>query len=224
MKFGERVSAILGIYKSIYWNLKLFGIRKGLRLPILFGSRCKVVIDKSSSVTVPELSPFGSIKIGVNYGPFDKGQHSKTQFILKNNATVTFKGKCNINAGGTINIISGKCTLGDNFAANACFLLSCEKQISIGDNVLFGWDCTVIDGDGHMINDVAGHCCNEAESIYIGNHVWVAAHASILKGTKISNDSVVGYGSIVTKKFSDNGIIIAGSPAKIVKEQIAWKR
>jgi len=42
----------------------------------------------------------------------------------------------------------------------------------------------------------------------------------INKNTKISDDSIVGWGSIVTKKFEDKNIIIAGTPAKIVKRNI----
>ena len=31
-------------------------------------------------------------------------------------------------------------------------------------------------------------------------------------------------GSIVTKKFNQEDIIIAGSPAKIIKENVSWDR
>lgn len=44
------------------------------------------------------------------------------------------------------------------------------------------------------------------------------------KNTKIPDDSIVGWGSIVTKVFHEPNIILAGIPAKIVKRGINWDR
>jgi virginiamycin A acetyltransferase len=53
-------------------------------------------------------------------------------------------------------------------------------------------------------------------SVIIGNNVWIGDRVLILSGAHISDGSVIGAGSIVTKNcplFS----IVAGSPAKIIK-------
>lgn len=44
------------------------------------------------------------------------------------------------------------------------------------------------------------------------------------KNTKIPDDSIVGWGSIVTKVFHEPNIILAGIPAKIIKRGINWDR
>ena len=44
-----------------------------------------------------------------------------------------------------------------------------------------------------------------------------------MKDVKISRNSVVAYGSLVTKKFEQENVLLAGIPAKIVKENIYWK-
>lgn len=46
----------------------------------------------------------------------------------------------------------------------------------------------------------------------------------ILKGSQISNNTVVGAGTIVTKKYEEPNCILAGNPAKIVKRNIDWDR
>jgi serine acetyltransferase len=38
------------------------------------------------------------------------------------------------------------------------------------------------------------------------------------------NNSVVATGSVVVKKFMEEGVTIAGNPTKIVKRGINWKR
>lgn len=50
----------------------------------------------------------------------------------------------------------------------------------------------------------------------VGNDVLIGANAVILEGVKIGNGSVVGAGSVVTKDVPP-GVVVAGSPAKIIK-------
>ena len=49
-----------------------------------------------------------------------------------------------------------------------------------------------------------------------------SAKSSLLKGSYVNTGSVVGYGSVVTRKFIEKNIIIAGNPARKVKENIFW--
>jgi acetyltransferase-like isoleucine patch superfamily enzyme len=47
--------------------------------------------------------------------------------------------------------------------------------------------------------------------------VWIAANTTILKGTKICDNTVVASNSLLNKEFQEGNCIIAGSPAKVVK-------
>ena len=46
----------------------------------------------------------------------------------------------------------------------------------------------------------------------------------IFKGAVIPDGSVVGAGSLVNKKFEEENILIAGSPAKKIRSDIEWRR
>jgi acetyltransferase-like isoleucine patch superfamily enzyme len=59
------------------------------------------------------------------------------------------------------------------------------------------------------------------EPIKIGNHVWIGMNSTILKGVTLGDNSIVAAGSVVTKSFPNN-VLIAGVPAKIIKENINW--
>lgn len=50
----------------------------------------------------------------------------------------------------------------------------------------------------------------------IGDDVLIGANAVILEGVKVGNGSVIAAGSIVTKDVP-SGVVVAGSPAKIIK-------
>ena len=44
----------------------------------------------------------------------------------------------------------------------------------------------------------------------------------VLKGSTVGADSIVGTGSLLTGKTYDSNSVIAGSPAKIVKQHVSW--
>lgn len=58
---------------------------------------------------------------------------------------------------------------------------------------------------------------------YIGNRCFVGANAIIMPGVKIGDECIVGSGAIVTKDVPSN-TIVAGNPARIIKENIHTKR
>lgn len=117
-----------------------------------------------------------------------------------------------------------KIDIGDNiiFCGARLFLQDDNSSISIGDECMFSWGIDVWCTDVHTITDINGNPLNFGKSIEIGRHVWVGKDVKIGKNTKISDDSIVGWASVVTKKFDDKNVIIAGNPAKIVKKDINW--
>ena len=44
------------------------------------------------------------------------------------------------------------------------------------------------------------------------------------KNVSIADNSIVGWGSIVTRRFDEPNVVIAGIPARIVKRGIDWDR
>lgn len=50
----------------------------------------------------------------------------------------------------------------------------------------------------------------------IGNDVWIAAGAHVLRGVKVSDGAVIAANAVVTKNVPPYAIV-AGVPAKIVK-------
>jgi acetyltransferase-like isoleucine patch superfamily enzyme len=66
--------------------------------------------------------------------------------------------------------------------------------------------------------------------VVIEDYVWVATRAMILPGVRIGRGAVVGAGSVVTKDVAA-GTIVAGNPAKVIRErkghqvyQLAYRR
>ncbi len=121
----------------------------------------------------------------------------------------------------------GKITFGGGISVyrNLNVVAKAGKRVDIGDECMFARDIIVRNDDGHTIIDATTKdIINAPENIKIADKVWVGTRAMILKGSEIPEGSVVGAMSLVNKKFTEKNIIIAGVPAKKVRENIIWDR
>ena len=108
---------------------------------------------------------------------------------------------------------------------NLWFPNASGTKIYIGEDCMLSYGIEFRTSDGHVIYDAnTKKCLNPPDNINIGNHVWIGRNSTILKGSVISNNSVVGANSLVNKKFIEENCIIAGIPAKVVKQEINWDR
>ena len=56
------------------------------------------------------------------------------------------------------------------------------------------------------------------KDIVLGNDCWIGMNVVILPGVTLGDNTVVGAGSVVTKSFPSGHCIIAGNPAKVLKQ------
>jgi acetyltransferase-like isoleucine patch superfamily enzyme len=97
-----------------------------------------------------------------------------------------------------------------------------NMSIDIGTGCLFA-SAYLVTSDYHNIYSAStGKSINPPKPVIIEGRVWIGKDVTILKGAYIGSGSVVGINSVVTKEFRSKGVIIAGNPAKIVKEDITW--
>ena len=108
-------------------------------------------------------------------------------------------------------------TIGENFYANSGCLIIDVANVTIGDNVMFGPNVSVITA-GHPIHPAVRNTRYEyGIPITIGNNVWIGACAVVLPGVTIGDNAVIGAGSVVTKDIPAN-VVAVGNPCKPIKE------
>ena len=130
-----------------------------------------------------------------------------------------FTGPCQIAMDGNSTLIFSKWS----GIRGVRFLLK-NANVNIGYHCMFSYGITVRNHDSHYILDSQTlEPTNHPKDINIGSEVWIGEGATILKGVSIGDNSVVAMNSVVTKGCGE-GCILAGNPAKIVKENILWKR
>jgi lipopolysaccharide O-acetyltransferase len=117
--------------------------------------------------------------------------------------------------------------LEDDVAMSDFVHISAVKRIRIGSGTLIGSKVYIGDhshGSYTPTNwSTMAHISprfrplDDVAEISIGKNCWIGDGAVILAGTVIGDNCVIGANSVVKGKFSSNQII-AGIPAKVVKE------
>ena len=89
--------------------------------------------------------------------------------------------------------------------------------IVIGDYTQISCNVGLISAN-HDVYDISNHVNTTSPSITIGKYCWIGMNVTILPNVKIPNYCVIGAGSVVTKSVLDEGSVIVGNPAKVIKK------
>ncbi len=122
--------------------------------------------------------------------------------------------------------------MGDFTLLNGVLVMAVER-IEIGSHCLMSWGVGLADSDFHPLDPARRRVDAQALApffkdrparpeirsapIILEDNVWVGMNATILKGVRIGENSVVAAGSVVTKPVPAN-VIVAGNPAVVVRE------
>ena len=118
-------------------------------------------------------------------------------------------------------IINGldRCCIGKNvYIANSCNLIL-NGTLEIGNEVILGPAVLVSTGNHQFDGDSYRFSSSLQDPVIIGKGCWIGGNSTILGGTLVPEKSIIGAGSVVTKKScSSVSGIYAGCPAKLIKE------
>lgn len=215
-----KIRKLLAIPRSLLINLRLFGIKKGIKMPLLIANKVKFRCPNKNSIVFKG----GDKRVYIGFGGSEGISNSSSMIKISKKGKIIFRGSTNFSEGISIRVDSdGILDIGNNFYCNKNCNISVTKKVTIGNDVIWGWDVNVRDSDGHkiIINNIVK---KNLKSVNINNNVWIAAKVDILKGVTIPSDCVVAYRACVTKSIQSKNALIAGFPAKTIQENIKWSK
>lgn len=198
VKFGKNV-------QMLAWGYSEIVIEDNVKI----GDNCKIEIRDNSRLYLGN---------GVNIG-------ENVRIKATRKAEMSFGNRClisdydDIYASEKSKIIVDETT---SFNSRVIIRIVNDTSFICGKNCTFSYCVKVRGENGHTIIDLDAKQVKVGKTdVNIADHVWVGMGVSLLGGTVINRDSIVGADSIVSKEFPPNSLI-AGSPAKVIKENVDW--
>lgn len=91
-------------------------------------------------------------------------------------------------------------------------VIAAFKEIVLGNNVICGANALITDSDWHPEDPRAG----APAPVLIGSNVWLGVNATVLKGVRIGENSVIGAGSVVTSDIPAD-VVAGGIPCRAIR-------
>lgn len=107
-------------------------------------------------------------------------------------------------------------TLGRGVFINSGCCFQDQGGIELGDNVQIGPQ-VVLATLNHDMSKPELRANLIPAPIKICKNVWIGAHATIVGGVTVGENSVIAAGAVVTKDVPPN-VVVGGVPARIIKE------
>ena len=198
-------------FKIIYYNKFCKWIESDSRLPITLHRNSIFEIGENVKLTIGNNLDFGRR----NY----PGTKKETRLQLRSGGEFIVDSHYTIYAGANITVCpNSKLILHAGFM-NENVQITCGGLIEIGEGTSIARDVVIWNNDAHEIVETKS---SKVAPIIIGKHVWICQGAKILKGVTVGDGAVIAAGAIVTKDVPAN-TLVAGIPAKVIKNNIHWR-
>lgn len=209
----------ISIYKTLRFNLRYFGLH-GLKFPVLIFKNFR--LNKLCGKVELRDWSFGAVRLGQQMvGIID--DRSEKGIWSVGGGTVCFNGKVKI--GSSCRICcneKGRIIFEDGVNITGRTAVVSDNRITIGKDSLISWDCLLMDTDFHNVI-YQGKPVNNSKAIYLRDHVWIGCRSTILGGADIPENSIVAAGSVLTKTFAEENILLGGNN-RILKKNILWDK
>lgn len=201
--------------KTLFFNFYYLPFRQAIRLPILVNHRTKFVA-LGGKLTIPQSAKTGKIKLGFGRVQIADSRYSRFIWNLSDGGEISLGDHIKIGTGSKLHV-QGKLFIGSesNFTGEATII--CNKEVSFGEQCLISWQTLFMDSDLHRITDSTNQQTNSDKPIYIEKKVWIGSRSTIIKGTKVSRNSVIASTSTVVGNFPSDSVI-GGNPARKIAE------
>jgi acetyltransferase-like isoleucine patch superfamily enzyme len=201
---------VLGIspLRSLYLSARFGG-----RIVILRGTRLR--LERGARIQVPRGCRLLIGKSHVAGGP------ASLHMMRNARLTVHGQGRATIGRGARILVMKGAhLEIGGETTINYNTTITCFKHISIAQSCAISWNVNILDGNLHELV-IDGVPLPRARPVTLGSYAWIGCGSTIL-GASIGAGAVIGAGSVVVADVPEK-VAVAGNPARIVRENVAWR-
>ncbi len=211
-------------FATLRFCFTFFEWKTALRLPVYVTplvqykkpkDKHRIVLDNTGSKTYP-----ANLLIG----------YLDREYSWDRPSFLNIRGQLQIHGGATSHFAPGASLcimdnahveLGSRFTASHNLRIYSVRQVVVGNDNMWSYDCVVMDTDAHELSCAKGG--GRTKRVQFGDHVWMGARNIVLKGTEIPDGAVLGAGQQLRKSYMDyKAPVIAGGD--VVRENVNWSR
>ena len=149
-----------------------------------------------------------------------RGSQTETYLRLRAGATWNATEGCSISYGATLEILQNAVLTSDYFTMNSFSVIIVAENITLGHDVMIARNVVVYDSDFHAIDK--SHPASSP--VTIGDHVWIATNATVLKGVSIGNGAMIAANTLITENVIDGAMVAGKQECIVIKDNIHWRR
>ena len=153
-----------------------------------------------------------------------RGSRAETLIRLRAGSVWSCEGGCRISYGTTVEVLQNGCLDSQYFTLNTGSVIVAAKRILIGQDVMIGRNVILYDSDHHTVLDAQKHTKNPDAAVEIGDHVWLATNVTVLKGSCIGRNSLIGANSTVQGMIEPNSLYKTVHTGQIRTGYGTWDR
>lgn len=201
------------IFRTLLLNIRLFGLKKGLKLPIYVYSRTKIYDLGKMEFKCP-LSR-GILRIGMHHD-----NSALPYSIIDNKGTIEIYGRTYLHHGTRLTNSGTIIFRGNDIISHNC-VFDIRERLEFGHDVSVGYASEIIDTDMHYTVDVNDRTVRKNSApVYIGNFNWFGSHTYIKKGGRTPDHTIVASpNALIARDYSKDTpeySILGGAPAKVI--------
>lgn len=221
----ERIFACnwLNIPYTLYFNFRSMPFKQAIKCPVYIYGFPRFY-NLSGKVICPGKIKKGMVRINIQNCFYAGPENGSGQTEICNQGTIIFRGEARFGCGSKF-VVSPNATIdfGAHVWCNHNCLFNCFKKITIGEKTRMAHRVQIMDTNFHYnANLTTRKVSNYLGTIEIAEKCWLANSCTIMKGTKLSKQTIIASHSLVNKDFShlDAGSFIGGMPAKFITNNI----
>jgi acetyltransferase-like isoleucine patch superfamily enzyme len=138
-----------------------------------------------------------------------------TQIIISENGKMSIGRDVRFQRNVSLTSVGGVLSIGNNVSFNRNNIIICRKEITIGDNVIFGPGVTIYDHD-HVFSEEGILPGYKHGAVVIEKGCWIASNVTILRNTHIGEGCVIGAGAVVKGVIPQHSLVTSDRGLNIV--------
>ncbi len=139
-----------------------------------------------------------------------------SEVIIIDGGKMEIGNSCQFNSRISLTSVSGHLKIGDRVSLNRNCIIICRDKIHIDNDCIFGPNVVVYDHDHRFSIDGIQKDGFRTAPITIEEGCWIGANVTILRGTHVGHDSIIGAGVVLKGDVPPHSLVVGDRRPAIV--------